>query len=223
MADVHPKVTQKQEQLENEWVKNMRRVTQPHIVSFDHAIAYDLNRMIKHLPTWRLSHAAPEEPGGLKHAEVSVVQINISKPEMPQRPGIKLYPSQCREGQLNYSGKCEIEVEVKVLQDQNSREGHAYRVTVDGGYLPIMVMSSLCHLRHMSKEELAEHGEEIFEAGGYFITGGSERVVRLLNAPKRNYVCVCVRCVILLFYFVCFVRLYYQYLTLSYFNSFFSL
>ncbi len=156
--------------------------------------------MIQHLPTWKMTqepldgdHANNER----KHIEFTVVKVDISKPEMPESNGIKLYPSQCREGRLDYSGKVNVEFEVTSYQGDDDSASISYRVSVDAGYVPIMVMSSLCHLRHMSKEQLARHGEELFEAGGYFITNGSEKVVRLLNAPKRNYVCVlrsfCVR------------------------------
>lgn len=195
-TDIHPKLTKQQDELENEWVKNMRRTTQPHIDSYNHAISHDIHRMIQQLPTWKIVEKPTEESEETetKTMELNIVGVNISKPEMPESNGAKLYPSQCREGRLDYSGKLTLEFEVSTYQGEDSSSSHSYRISVDAGFVPIMVMSSLCHLRHMTKEQLAKHGEELFEAGGYFITGGSEKVVRLLNAPKRNYVCCCCCC-----------------------------
>jgi len=50
-----------------------------------------------------------------------------------------------------------------------------------------MVLSSKCHLRGMSPDELVKHHEDHFEIGGYFIAGGNEKVIRLLNMNRRNY------------------------------------
>eukprot|EP00959_Pyramimonas_sp_CCMP1952_P088031 1841973-Pyramimonas_sp.AAC.1 len=60
------------------------------------------------------------------------------------------------------------------------------------GRMPIMVRSSRCHLRTLTREGLVEKGEESTEFGGYFICNGIERVVRLLILPKKNY-CMALR------------------------------
>lgn len=66
-------------------------------------------------------------------------------------------------------------------------DGPAVRQTFNFGYLPIMLMSKLCHLRGADSEKLIFHGEEATEMGGYFICGGMERLVRILILQKRNY------------------------------------
>ena len=50
-----------------------------------------------------------------------------------------------------------------------------------------MVLSSKCHLRDLSPAELVSRHEDHFEIGGYFIAGGNEKVIRLLNMNRRNY------------------------------------
>jgi DNA-directed RNA polymerase I subunit RPA2 len=51
-----------------------------------------------------------------------------------------------------------------------------------------MVLSSKCRLRNKTPKELmTKHREEASEFGGYFIINGIERVVRLLQVPRRNY------------------------------------
>ena len=53
--------------------------------------------------------------------------------------------------------------------------------------MPLMVLSSKCHLRGLSPDQLVSAHEDHFEIGGYFITGGNEKVIRLLNMNRRNF------------------------------------
>ena len=48
-------------------------------------------------------------------------------------------------------------------------------------------MSSKCNLRGFSAKKLVLAKEEANEMGGYFIINGIERVIRLLQVPRRNY------------------------------------
>ena len=56
------------------------------------------------------------------------------------------------------------------------------------GQLPIMVGSSHCHLSRMNPEERVRCGEEVYELGGYFICNGLERLIRLLQVPRRHII-----------------------------------
>ena len=44
--------------------------------------------------------------------------------------------------------------------------------------MPIMVLSSKCHLRGLSPRQLVQRKEDHFEIGGYFIASGNEKVMR---------------------------------------------
>jgi DNA-directed RNA polymerase I subunit RPA2 len=48
------------------------------------------------------------------------------------------------------------------------------------GSLPIMVKSSACYLKGMSRAQLVAAKEESTEFGGYFICNGIERIIRML-------------------------------------------
>uniref|UniRef100_A0A1I7ZCR6 DNA-directed RNA polymerase subunit beta n=1 Tax=Steinernema glaseri TaxID=37863 RepID=A0A1I7ZCR6_9BILA len=50
-----------------------------------------------------------------------------------------------------------------------------------------MLQSNRCNLRGLSRKELVQKGEEALERGGYFVCKGSEKVIRLLIANRRNY------------------------------------
>ena len=55
------------------------------------------------------------------------------------------------------------------------------------GSLPIMLKSKACHLKNLSPAQLIEKGEQETEWGGFFITGGHERLIRMLQTTRRNY------------------------------------
>jgi DNA-directed RNA polymerase I subunit RPA2 len=55
------------------------------------------------------------------------------------------------------------------------------------GLLPIMVGSSKCNLEGKSPAELVSKHEDPEEFGGYFVSNGIERLIRLLIVPRRNY------------------------------------
>lgn len=55
------------------------------------------------------------------------------------------------------------------------------------GHIPIMLRSMACHLHGMTPAELVKKGEHEQEWGGYFIVGGHERLIRMLQTTRRNY------------------------------------
>ena len=55
------------------------------------------------------------------------------------------------------------------------------------GNLPIMLRSKACNLSDMNPAQLVEKGEQETEWGGYFVIGGHERLVRMLQTTRRNY------------------------------------
>jgi len=48
------------------------------------------------------------------------------------------------------------------------------------GALPVMVKSSACYLRGLTRAELVRAKEESTEFGGYFICNGIERIIRMI-------------------------------------------
>ncbi|CAM6092481.1 unnamed protein product [Calypogeia fissa] len=94
----------------------------------------------------------------------------------------RLLPSECRLGGLSYRGTLTADL---CLQWGN---GNVIRHTLNFGRMPIMVKSSLCHLRGLKPGQLVSLKEEAMEMGGYFICNGIERIIRLLIIPKRNIV-----------------------------------
>lgn len=82
-----------------------------------------------------------------------------------------------------YKGKLSVHINVA-----NTATGAQVHVVKNLGAIPIMVQSSLCHLRGKSKQALVRMKEEPDEFGGTFICNGIERVLRLLIQQRRHYI-----------------------------------
>ena len=92
-----------------------------------------------------------------------------------------MYPQECRARKINYEGQAQIKFIMSDLATGTSQEATK---TFD---IPLMVGSSKCHLRGKSPKQLVKLNEDHFELGGYFVCGGNEKVIRLLNMNKRNH------------------------------------
>lgn len=85
-----------------------------------------------------------------------------------------LYPVECRERGISYSGPLYASVSRKIDNEQIQ----TFKVKL--GDLPIMVKSNYCHLHDLTPEDLVAKREDLTNFGGYFIINGNERLVRML-------------------------------------------
>uniref|UniRef100_A0A915C6V3 DNA-directed RNA polymerase subunit beta n=3 Tax=Parascaris TaxID=6254 RepID=A0A915C6V3_PARUN len=100
---------------------------------------------------------------------------------------MKIYPSECRQRGLTYRAPLKASIEIRI----NGVRAECCEVIL--GEVPVMLMSNRCHLRGLSRSQLVAKGEEATEKGGYFIVKGSEKVIRLLVANRRNFPIALVR------------------------------
>jgi DNA-directed RNA polymerase I subunit RPA2 len=42
----------------------------------------------------------------------------------------------------------------------------------------------------LDNDALVRRGEEIGEMGGFFVCNGNEKLIRIVIAPRANYVCI---------------------------------
>jgi DNA-directed RNA polymerase subunit B len=139
--------------------------------------------------------------GRRRDEKTGMVDPNARPTVMVGRPIIKeangathdLYPMEARLRNLNYSAP--IWLEFTLFEDGIEREPEKVHI----GDLPIMIKSKKCNLHkdniEMDKEPSAEEikdflvkqGEDLCDAGGYFIIGGTERALISLEdlAPNR--------------------------------------
>ncbi|TKR92764.1 hypothetical protein L596_007349 [Steinernema carpocapsae] len=99
----------------------------------------------------------------------------------------KIYPSECRQRQMTYAAPLRASVSLTI----NGRRRDLIDCVL--GQVPIMLQSNRCNLHNRTRKQLVQKGEEALERGGYFVCKGSEKVIRLLIANRRNYPIALVR------------------------------
>lgn len=98
--------------------------------------------------------------------------------------GNAVLPHQCRLDNKTYSLDIRMNIDIEYIIDKTIETKRFENVLL--GQLPLMVKSSLCHLRSMTSEELFEAGECKFELGGYFIIGGAEKTLLTQERLAEN-------------------------------------
>ncbi|CAI4223171.1 unnamed protein product [Auanema sp. JU1783] len=156
-------------------------VANNHIASFNYIVDEGVNRASISVP--------PEKfllPNG-EAVEFKYLGAVIEPPSLDNSgklssvDSLRLFPSECRQRGLTYSGNLKVSIEIR----SNNKRVDVFETVL--GKVPVMLKSSLCHLSKLGKKELIKVGEEAEEKGGYFICKGSEKVLRLLIANRRNY------------------------------------
>uniref|UniRef100_A0A1I7WNY6 DNA-directed RNA polymerase n=1 Tax=Heterorhabditis bacteriophora TaxID=37862 RepID=A0A1I7WNY6_HETBA len=121
---------------------------------------------------------------GYTGASLSMPSLDLaSTTKLGGTDQLRILPSECRQRGLTYAGNLKIKV--------NGQRMDVFETII--GKVPIMLKSNMCHLHKMSRKELIKAGEEGLEKGGYFICKGSEKVIRLLIANRRNFPIALVR------------------------------
>ncbi len=133
-----------------------------------------------------------------KEITIRMGRVQVHYPIIKEANGAshRCTPMECRLRNVNYSAPIFLDFIVTV----DGVEDEPERVRI--GYLPIMVKSKLCNLNReninekddLTNEEyrqaLIKEGEDPFDLGGYFISGGTERSLVSLEDLAPNQVMV---------------------------------
>ncbi len=113
---------------------------------------------------------------------VELGKVEVKKPLVREADGSQgdLFPSEARLRNLTYAAP--IQLGLTLVQGEDRQEP----VITTIGQLPIMVGSAACNLYGMSDDERILHGEDPYDAGGYFIVNGTERVLMTLEDLASN-------------------------------------
>ncbi|CAI6004616.1 unnamed protein product [Closterium sp. NIES-64] len=155
--------------------ENLENLVAPHIDSFDYFVERGL----------------PEAVHLIRPVEV---HDSFRKLKFYYTSKLGEKPIACRQAGTTYRGDFRIDLCVSYFDEDDDvaladvAKGPMQRQQLSLGRVPIMVKSGSCHLRHLTQEQLVRRKEESIELGGYFICNGIERLIRLLIAPRRNYV-----------------------------------
>ncbi|KAI9348048.1 hypothetical protein BDR26DRAFT_907704 [Obelidium mucronatum] len=167
----------------------------PHVQSYNSMFSFGgpnsdglLDRAVNDIPRKVIFSGNLLEPGSdvkkMTKLELWWSNVLVGKPQIDSSKGavpITLYPSECRERGVSYKAKMQARLNWSI---NGGPVQHEFRSL---GYLPIMVRSSRCNIESDSPADLVKHKEDPAEFGGYFITNGIERLVRLLIVPRRNH------------------------------------
>jgi len=113
---------------------------------------------------------------------VELGSIEVKKPLVREADGSQgeLYPSEARLRNLTYAAP--IQLGLTLVHGEDRQEP----IVTTIGQLPIMIGSSACNLYGMDDAQRVVHGEDAFDAGGYFIVNGTERVLMTLEDLASN-------------------------------------
>ena len=150
---------------------------QHHIDSFNKFIDFGLQKIIDEQ---RIIETDIED------TDPKLGKIRVEHPVVKEADGAieKLYPNEARLRNLSYSGP--LYLEMSVVKDGVESEVMEAKI----GQLPIMVKSKICNLLGLSETEKIRYGEDPLDPGGYFIIGGTERVVMTLEDLAPNKILV---------------------------------
>lgn len=98
------------------------------------------------------------------------------------RNQIKLYPAEARDRDLSYETGVNCNIEIAIIDKKTNIVIQSQMIhAVELFKLPVMILSSLCNLN----TTYSYKNEELYNAGGYFIIKGKERVI--VAQERINY------------------------------------
>lgn len=184
-------------------VVRLRRLSAPHVESFNYFLEHGLANEIEHMEKFeidmvdrkalRTEEGAEDEIGNnLQTLRMWFENVSVAAPTRQAGTGKQhvLRPRECRERGIMYAGELSADFCYQYFTRRNGPAvplSQPIRIPKTFGNMPIMVQSSRCHLAGLNPRELAKLKEEETEFGGYFIVNGIERVMRMLQIPRRNY------------------------------------
>jgi len=112
-------------------------------------------------------------------------KLRLDKPSIIEADSSRrsIMPNEARLRNLTYAAPIFLEF-IPVIRGIEKQASYG---EVFIGELPIMLRSSICHMRNMPRSQLTKSGEDPDDPGGYFIIKGTERVLIGLEdlAPNR--------------------------------------
>ena len=117
---------------------------------------------------------------------VKFSNLNIGRPSIITENRDIHYPTptEARLRNLNYDGAINIDIETKIIGNNELIEKKIHR-KICIGKIPIMVGTSKCNLFNKNSHERIKTGECESDKGGYFIIKGHERVI--VAQERLNY------------------------------------
>lgn len=149
-------------------VERLRRLTAPHVESFNYFLRHGLHAGIREMERTEIDLRDPKlsENSNTHDDDVTTVQFWIENVQIrkPCKAGnVRLYPRECRERGIMYSGEIVGTFAYRFLERRNRLviPGRIQKVQKTFGDMPIMVLSDACHLQDMTPRQLVALREEV--------------------------------------------------------------
>ena len=135
--------------------------------AFDTFVSKHIPDIVKESHTLKIKANVAEET---REISLRMIGGTVKQPVMLENDGTSkpVFPNECRLRNLTYGSPLYVDVEVERKDIPPTLVKDVYL-----GRIPIMVYSSLCHLRDHTTR--VAHGECPNDPGGYFIVNGSEK------------------------------------------------
>ncbi|VEL27561.1 unnamed protein product [Protopolystoma xenopodis] len=148
-----------------------------HIDAYNHFIETEIKNIVQ--ANKRIS--VPEANWWLEYNDIYVLPPSVNEGSVVSS---SVTPHDCRLRDLTYAG--EIRVDLTFMRENEL----VTKKSVFIGKMPIMLKSSSCVLSGKSPSELMRLKECPLDPGGYFIIGGSEKVILLQEQLSKNRIIV---------------------------------
>jgi DNA-directed RNA polymerase II subunit RPB2 len=206
------KVEDKQYDIENEefiedpWTiiesyfkgQHLERFVRHQLESFNNFIGYQIIKTIEMFNPVHIVSEQDFDPVSKKHSleiYITFENFQIYRPHIHENNGaIKLmFPQEARLRNFTYASSTTIDLNIKYIVRTgpnlcNTQTYYKVIPKIHIGKLPIMLKSNICVLNQYKHFENTQTGECKYDAGGYFIINGSEKIVLGQERAAENRV-----------------------------------
>jgi DNA-directed RNA polymerase beta subunit len=180
--------------------QHLDRLVRHQLESYNNFVGYQIIKTIEMFnPVHIKSENDYDQKSGKYSLEMFITfeNFHIYRPQIHENNGaIKLmFPQEARLRNFTYASAMTTDINIKyIIRDgenlENVKTMYKTLPKIHIGKLPIMLKSNICVLNQYKYVDSRHTGECKYDAGGYFIIGGSEKVVLGQERPCENRVFV---------------------------------
>ncbi|KAH6657687.1 DNA-directed RNA polymerase III subunit RPC2 [Truncatella angustata] len=119
---------------------------------------------------------------------IEFLDIRVEKPDRQDfnefRVANEITPQECRLRDMTYSAKILVDIAYP------REKVRVVRRNVELARIPVMLRSNKCRLYGANNDQMAQMGECPLDPGGYFIVGGTEKVILVQEQLSKNRIIV---------------------------------
>lgn len=151
---------------------------QPDIDSFNNFVEKELPRIVE-----ENANIEPTIiPANVEDFKIKLDKIRVDMPKIVEADGseMKIFPTEARIRKLTYAAPIFLTISSHI----NGVQRETFETQIAN--LPIMLKSNYCNLKGLSADELVEKGEDPNDPGGYFVVGGTEKILVKIEDLASN-------------------------------------